>query len=65
MYIDDQISIMVGLALFVFVVEKMFAESGKASMAYVINLAGYIAMLFMLIRMMSNLINTTKMYFPI
>lgn len=64
MYINDQISIMVGMAIFIFVVEKIFAESGKASMAFIVNLAGFIAMMFILVKMMNGLINTTKIYFP-
>lgn len=65
MYVNNQISAMIGLALFIFVVEKIFAESGKASMAYIINLAGFIAMMLVLVKMMNGLINTARMYFPI
>lgn len=54
-----------GVGIFIFVVEKIFSQAGKANYAFIIDLLGFVLLLALVIPAIFKLVKTTLIYFPI
>lgn len=62
---NDQVMMLFGLGIFVFVAEKALKESGRGDMAFLVNFGGFIFGLFIVLKLIKSLINLTTSLFPV
>lgn len=53
-----------GLGVFIFTVEKAFSKAGKSNLAFLVDLAGFLIALSMVVKIIFDLFNSVGSQFP-